>query len=85
MNNRADFLKHICLLYAADAKIDMTGPVIIKVKEDVPWLEKSVYAESFLLPSAYQAYAPQPNNSAVSVQGKAFKPSPLILYTGKTS
>ncbi|KAK3511812.1 hypothetical protein QTP70_024859 [Hemibagrus guttatus] len=49
----------------AGAKIDMTAPVIIKVKEEVPLLEKSVYVLSFLLPSDYQKQPPQPNESTV--------------------
>ncbi|KAM9494483.1 heme-binding protein 2 [Clarias gariepinus] len=49
----------------AGAHIDMTAPVITKVKEETPWLETSVYVLSFLLPSAYQSQAPLPNDSTV--------------------
>ncbi|XP_053347498.1 heme-binding protein 2 [Clarias gariepinus] len=49
----------------AGAHIDMTAPVITKIKEETPWLETSVYVLSFLLPSAYQSQAPQPNDSTV--------------------
>ncbi|XP_053469291.1 heme-binding protein 2 [Ictalurus furcatus] len=49
----------------AGAKIEMTAPVLTKVKADVSWLESSVYVLSFLLPSAYQEHAPQPNDTSV--------------------
>lgn len=49
----------------AGANIDMTAPVLTKVKADVSLLESSVYVLSFLLPSAYQEHAPQPNDTSV--------------------
>ncbi|GAA6087479.1 heme-binding protein 2 [Tachysurus ichikawai] len=49
----------------AGVNIDMTAPVILNVKEEIPFLEKSVYKLSFLLPSAYQTQAPQPTDSTV--------------------
>ncbi|XP_062871374.1 heme-binding protein 2 [Trichomycterus rosablanca] len=49
----------------AGVKIDMTAPVLVKVKENVPLFEKSVYVMSFLLPSAYQISAPNPTDSTV--------------------
>lgn len=67
-----------CIL--AGAHIDMTAPVITKIKEETPWLETSVYVLSFLLPSAYQSQAPQPNDSTVSVQAKPFKSWLLSIY-----
>ncbi|XP_072530689.1 heme-binding protein 2 [Salminus brasiliensis] len=48
-----------------EIKIDMTGPVITKVKDDRSMLEPSVYVLSFLLPSAYQKAAPKPTDSTV--------------------
>ncbi|KAB5530694.1 hypothetical protein PHYPO_G00132330 [Pangasianodon hypophthalmus] len=57
--------KYITGANEAGAKIDMTAPVLTKVKEEIPWMEKSVYVLSFLLPSAYQNHAPQPNDSSV--------------------
>uniref|UniRef100_A0A3B1ILT7 Heme-binding protein 1 n=1 Tax=Astyanax mexicanus TaxID=7994 RepID=A0A3B1ILT7_ASTMX len=45
--------------------IDMTAPVITKVKDERHMLDQSVYVMSFLLPSAYQKYAPEPTDSSV--------------------
>ncbi|XP_036423395.1 heme-binding protein 2 isoform X2 [Colossoma macropomum] len=49
----------------AGVKIEMTAPVITKVKEDGGMLDQSVYILSFLLPSAYQNSAPEPTDSTV--------------------
>ncbi|XP_064170275.1 heme-binding protein 2 isoform X1 [Anguilla rostrata] len=45
-------------------KIDMTAPVVVKMKEK-PYWHSSVYTLSFLLPSAYQESPPTPTNSEV--------------------
>lgn len=58
------------IYYTTGVNIDMTAPVILNVKEEIPFLEKSVYKLSFLLPSAYQTQAPQPTDSTVSVRGR---------------
>ncbi|KAI4875016.1 hypothetical protein NFI96_013605, partial [Prochilodus magdalenae] len=49
----------------AGAKIDMTAPVTVKVKEQGGMLERSAYILSFLLPSEYQSTAPKPTDSTV--------------------
>lgn len=84
-----DILEQMCYVcntvffVCTGAKIDMTAPVLIKVKEEIPWLEKSVYVLSFLLPSAYQKNAPQPNDSTVSVLRKTLKSGPLNIYKSR--
>lgn len=49
----------------AGAKIDMTAPVLIKVKEDASILGSSVYVLNFLLPSDFQANPPKPTDPSV--------------------
>ncbi|XP_051573519.1 heme-binding protein 2 [Myxocyprinus asiaticus] len=49
----------------AGAKIDMTAPVLIKVKESVSMWQSSVYVMSFLLPSDYQTNPPKPTDPSV--------------------
>lgn len=49
----------------AGAKINMTAPVLIKVKEDVSIWDSSVYVLNFLLPSDFQANPPKPTDPSV--------------------
>lgn len=49
----------------AGAKIDMTAPVLIKVKEDDSIWDSSVYVLNFLLPSDFQANPPKPTDPSV--------------------
>ncbi|XP_065119216.1 heme-binding protein 2 [Paramisgurnus dabryanus] len=49
----------------AGAKIDMTTPVLIKVKEDDSIWDSSVYVLNFLLPSDFQANPPKPTDPSV--------------------
>ncbi|TRY90276.1 hypothetical protein DNTS_005128 [Danionella cerebrum] len=49
----------------AGAKIEMTAPVITKVKEGSNMWDTSVYVLSFLLPSDFQAQPPKPTDPSV--------------------
>jgi len=47
--------------------IDMTAPVLFKIKDNLwPW-QSSVYTMSFLLPSAHQLAPPSPTDSTVYI------------------
>ncbi|KAJ8251332.1 hypothetical protein GJAV_G00220190 [Gymnothorax javanicus] len=46
-------------------KMDMTSPVVLKIKKTWSFWWSNVYTLSFLLPSAYQKNPPKPTNSEV--------------------
>ncbi|KAI5090995.1 heme-binding protein 2, partial [Silurus meridionalis] len=66
----------------AGVKIPMTAPVLIKVKEEMPFLEPAVYGLSFLLPSAYQDNAPKPTDSTVHLEEMTDMKVYVISYGG---